>query len=68
MHRANLNPESSPLGNVSQSGRPRVEAVSRLDFRRASYHLNPKTPRYYLVLLRSELRGRSLRGKPGADL
>jgi hypothetical protein len=68
MQRAKLNPESAALGRALQKGRAPVEAVSRLDFRRASYHLNPKSPRYYLVLLRPELRDRSLRVKPGADL
>ncbi len=38
---------------------------SRLDFRRISNHLNRKQPGYYLILLRNELRHRSLREKLG---
>jgi len=37
---------------------------SRLDFRHASSHLSQKRPGYYLILLRNELRHRSLRSKP----
>lgn len=36
---------------------------SRLDFRRASGHLSQKESGYYLVLLRTEIRRRNLRGK-----
>lgn len=36
----------------------------RLDFRHASGHLSQKRPGYYLILLRNEIRHRSLRDKP----
>jgi hypothetical protein len=39
------------------------EIAPRMDFRRASYHLDPKKPCFYLLLLRPQLRGRSLRDK-----
>gem|GEM_PF-2041091 len=39
-------------------------AGSRLDFRHVSNHLNQKRPGYYLILLRTELKHRSLRDKP----
>lgn len=62
------NPHSGFAG--FESGEPEVtesEAESdspRLDFRHASNHLNQKRPGYYLILLRTELRHRSLREKP----
>ncbi len=40
------------------------QTVFRLNFRHASTHLSQKRPGYYLILLRSELRHRSLREKP----
>jgi hypothetical protein len=36
----------------------------RLDFRRVSNHLSQKRPGYYLILLRTEIKHRSLREKP----
>jgi hypothetical protein len=36
----------------------------RLDFRRVSNHLTQKRPGYYLILLRTEIKHRSLREKP----
>lgn len=36
----------------------------RLDFRHLSSHISQRKPGYYLVLLRSEIRHRSLREKP----
>jgi hypothetical protein len=36
----------------------------RLDFRHASSHISQKRPGYYLILLRTELKHRSLREKP----
>ena len=36
---------------------------ARLDFHRAASHLSQKKPGYYLILLRNELRHRSLRRK-----
>ena len=41
-----------------------AEFLSRLDFRHISSHINQKKPGYYLMLLRNELRHRSLREKP----
>ena len=35
-----------------------------LDFHQASSHLKQKGPGYYLILLRNELKHRSLRDKP----
>lgn len=37
---------------------------SRLDFHQASTHLKQKGAGYYLILLRNEIRHRSLREKP----
>jgi hypothetical protein len=37
---------------------------SRLDFRRVSNHISPRRPGFYLILVRNELRHRSLREKP----
>ncbi|MBI2950351.1 MAG: hypothetical protein HYY23_22195 [Verrucomicrobia bacterium] len=39
--------------------------ASRVDFHHASSHLSQKGPGYYLILLRNEIKHRSLRGKPG---
>jgi hypothetical protein len=41
----------------------RGQFVSRLDFRHVSSHLHQKKPGYYLMLLRNEIRHRSLRDK-----
>jgi hypothetical protein len=41
-----------------------AEFLSRLDFRHISSHINQKKPGYYLILLRNEIRHRSLREKP----
>lgn len=38
--------------------------LSRLDFRHISSHISQRKPGYYLILLRNELRHRSLREKP----
>ena len=40
-----------------------TQAPMRLDFRHASGHLKEKRPGYYLILLRHEIRHRSLREK-----
>lgn len=40
------------------------QLVSRLDFRHLSSHISQRKPGYYLILLRSELRHRTLRDKP----
>jgi len=40
------------------------EEASRVDFHHASSHLSQKGPGYYLILLRNEIKHRSLRGKP----
>ena len=37
--------------------------LSKVDFRRGSSHISQKKPGYYLILLRTELRHRSLRDK-----
>jgi hypothetical protein len=47
--------------------RETAQFLSRLDFRHISSHLNQKKPGYYLILLRSELRHRSLREKPSVS-
>lgn len=44
--------------------REAAQILSRLDFRHISSHLNQRKPGYYLMLLRSEIRHRSLRDKP----
>jgi hypothetical protein len=44
--------------------RETAQFLSRLDFRHISSHINQKRPGYYLMLLRTELRHRSLRDKP----
>ena len=41
-----------------------AQVLSRLDFRHLSNHISQKRPGYYLILLRNELRHRSLRDKP----
>jgi hypothetical protein len=41
-----------------------MPCLSRLDFRHLSSHLSQRKPGYYLILLRNELRHRSLRDKP----
>ena len=42
---------------------PRQGAL-RVDFHQASSHLSQKGPGYYLILLRNEIKHRSLRAKP----
>jgi len=37
---------------------------TRVEFRHASGHLGEKRPGFYLILLRNEIRHRSLRDKP----
>jgi len=44
--------------------RDTAQFLARLDFRHLSSHLNQKRPGYYLILLRNEIRHRSLREKP----
>jgi hypothetical protein len=44
--------------------RETAQFLSRLDFRHFSSHISQKKPGYYLILLRNELRHRSLREKP----
>ena len=44
--------------------RETAQFLSRLDFRHLSSHISQKKPGYYLILLRNELRHRSLREKP----
>ena len=56
-------PQQGNVALTNMSGRTLLEE-SRLDFRHASSHLNEKRPGYYLILLRNELRHRSLRDKP----
>jgi hypothetical protein len=41
-----------------------AQVLSRLDFRHLSNHISQKRPGYYLILLRNEIRHRSLRDKP----
>lgn len=41
-----------------------VMPESRVDFRHASSHLSERGPGYYLIMLRHEIRHRSLRVKP----
>lgn len=42
--------------------------VGRMDFRHASGHLSERRPGYYLILLRNEIRHRSLRDKPALNV
>jgi hypothetical protein len=44
-----------------------AQFLSRLDFRHISSHINQKKPGYYLILLRTELRHRTLRDKPALN-
>jgi hypothetical protein len=44
--------------------RETAQFLSRLDFRHLSSHISQKRPGYYLILLRNELRHRTLREKP----
>jgi hypothetical protein len=44
-----------------------AELLSRLDFRHLSSHISQRKPGYYLILLRNELRHRSLRVKPALN-
>jgi hypothetical protein len=44
--------------------RETAQFLSRLDFRHISNHLSQRRPGYYLILLRNEIRHRSLREKP----
>ena len=44
--------------------RETAQFLNRLDFRHFSSHLSQKKPGYYLILLRTELRHRTLRDKP----
>ena len=41
-----------------------AQFLSRLDFRHLSSHISQPRPGFYLILLRKELRHRSLREKP----
>jgi hypothetical protein len=41
-----------------------AQFLSRLHFRHLSSHISQKRPGYYLILLRNEIRHRSLREKP----
>ena len=50
--------------NDESAPRETTRFPARLDFRQASNHLSQKKPGYYLILLRNELRHRSLRDKP----
>jgi hypothetical protein len=43
---------------------PALPPAARLDFRHASAHLRHKRPGFYLIMLRNEIRHRSLRDKP----
>ncbi|MFO1498820.1 MAG: hypothetical protein U1G07_10580 [Verrucomicrobiota bacterium] len=47
--------------------RETAQFLSRLDFRHFSSHISQKKPGYYLILLRNELRHRSLRDKPALN-
>lgn len=47
--------------------RETAQFLSRLDFRHISNHLSQRKPGYYLMLLRSEIRHRSLREKPALN-
>ena len=50
---------------TDRSLREAEQRPPRLDFHQASSHLTQKGPGYYLILLRNEIKHRSLRGKPG---
>lgn len=47
-----------------RSHREAAQFLSKLDFRHISNHLSQKRPGYYLILLRNEIRHRTLREKP----
>ena len=69
MHANNDNPQVvhvavSIEGGNSNRATTHTETVHRVDFRQASGHLHEKRPGYYLILLRNEIRHRSLREKP----
>jgi hypothetical protein len=66
----NENPQKSDLVVSGGNGKPyfvhpgKAQRSLRLDFRYGSSHLTQKKPGYYLLLLRNEIRHRSLREKP----
>ena len=71
MQMINDQPQESPV--AASPWQPRrddavhretAQFLSRLDFRHISSHINQKKPGYYLILLRTEIRHRSLRDKP----
>ena len=41
---------------------------TRVEFRHASGHLGERRPGYYLILLRNEIRHRTLREKPALNV
>jgi hypothetical protein len=55
------------LNDVLNHERRKGPNTSRLSFLRASGHLGQREPGYYLILLRTELRHRSLRRKPPSE-
>ena len=45
-----------------------VPEGARVEFRHASGHLGEKRPGFYLILLRNEIRHRTLRDKPALNV
>ncbi len=56
----------STTENNGSAAQPRLDH-GRVEFRHASSHLKEKRPGYYLILLRHEIRHRSLREKPALN-
>jgi hypothetical protein len=54
-------------GGTSSASNSALED-GRVEFRHASGHLGEKRPGYYLIMLRNEIRHRSLREKPALNL
>ena len=55
------------LNETFPNAHPKAPRDTRLSFHQASGHLAEREPGYYLILLRTELRHRSLRRKVPSD-
>jgi hypothetical protein len=62
----NLSEAGSRCSDVALPSQTDEKVLSpRVDFRHVSGHLSQKKPGFYLILLRNEIRHRSLKEKPG---
>jgi len=65
--------EQNGDGNVAARENSSIAASAvldgaRVEFRHASGHLGERRPGYYLILLRNEIRHRTLREKPALNV